>query len=108
MANIKAPESLSEMPLALVKNMVSLATSGFGVVVALAWNSVIQKAVATYIDPYLGKNSGMVSMLIYAIIMTLLAVLVTMQLSALEKQLTLLNEKVMRKQKKLDSTTVQE
>ena len=94
MSNIKSPESLKEFPLAIVKNMVALSTSGFGVVVALAWNEVIQKAVVEYIDPYLGKNSGMVSLLIYAVMMTLLAVIVTMQLSGLERKLEVLNERL--------------
>jgi hypothetical protein len=102
MPDIKTPDSLTELPLAIVKNMVTLATSGFGVVVALAWNEVIQKAVAEYIDPYLGKNSGMISMLIYAVVMTFLAVLVTMQLSALERRLQSLNDKVLKKNEPCD------
>lgn len=89
------PESIKELPVAIVKNMITLATSGFGVVVALAWNEVIQNAVKQYIDPYLGKNSGMVSLLIYAVVMTLLAVLVTMQLSGLERKLEMLNQRVL-------------
>lgn len=94
MSSLNAPEKLVDMPLALVRNMVNLATSGFGVVVALAWNEVIQNAVKTYIDPYLGKNSGMASLVIYAVLMTTLAVVVTMQLTSLEKQLSNLPEKV--------------
>ncbi|HYD34915.1 MAG TPA: DUF5654 family protein [Vitreimonas sp.] len=97
MPDIKTPASLKEMPLSIVNNMVTLATSGFGVVVALAWNEVIQKAVAEYIDPYLGKNSGMISLLIYAIAMTVLAVLITTQLSAVQRKLEALNEKVLKK-----------
>lgn len=87
MPNIVAPEKISQFPLTLIKNMVSLATSGFGVVVALAWNQVIQKTVADYIDPYLGKGSGIASLLIYAVIMTVLAVMVTMQLTLIQKKL---------------------
>lgn len=88
MANtFNTPQSLKEMPLAIIKNMVTLATSGFGVVVALAWNEAIKSAVQTYIDPILGKNSGVVSLFIYAVIMTLLAVIVTMQLARLQKTL---------------------
>lgn len=87
MASINPPQSLREMPLAIVKNMVLLATSGFGVVVALAWNEAIKGAVETYIDPILGRNSGVISLFIYALIMTLLAVLVTMQLARLQKTL---------------------
>jgi hypothetical protein len=91
MSKINSPESVSDLPLAIVKNMITLATSGFGVVVALAWNEAIKGAVHEFIDPYLGKGGGIISLLIYALIMTILAVLVTMQLSGLEKKLTLLN-----------------
>jgi hypothetical protein len=86
MPDIKPPDRIQEFPLAVLKNMVTLTTSGFGVVVALAWNQVIQDVVKKYIDPYLGKDGGMLSLLIYAIFMTILAVLVTMQLSAVQKR----------------------
>jgi hypothetical protein len=99
MANISTPNSLKEMPLSIVKNMIGLATSGFGVVVALAWNEAIKSAVETYIDPFLGENSGVISLFIYALVMTLLAVTVTMQLAHLQKTLEDVTEKVSGKKK---------
>lgn len=102
MAKIKTPNKLEELPLAVIKNMVTLATSGFGLVVALAWNEVIKTAVAEYIDPFLGKGGGLISLFIYAIIMTALAVIVTMQLAQLEKKLEKFNELVNQKIKKND------
>ena len=94
MPKIETPKNPKDLPLALIKNMVSLATSGFGLVVALAWNEVIQKTVEEYIDPWIGAGGGIISMLIYAVIITLLAVLVTMQLSQAQKRLEALNEKL--------------
>jgi hypothetical protein len=87
MANIKTPGSIKDMPLAIVTNVVVLATSGFGLVVALAWNEAIKGAVETYIDPLLGEQNGVISLFIYATVMTLLAVLVTMQLARIQKTL---------------------
>jgi hypothetical protein len=87
MANINTPSTIKDMPLAIITNMIALATSGFGVVVGLAWNEVISTSVKQYIDPYLGKNSGVVSLLIYATVMTVLAVLVTMQLTSIQRSL---------------------
>jgi uncharacterized membrane protein (DUF106 family) len=87
MSAVKPPGSIKEFPLALIKNMTTLATSGFGVVVALAWNEAIKATVEQFIDPYLGKNSGVVSLFIYAAIMTFLAVIVTMQLSTVQNKL---------------------
>lgn len=84
---IESPEKIQELPLSVIKNMIALATSGFGVVVALAWNSAIQTLVREYIDPLLGGSSGIVSMFIYAIIVTLLAVIVSMQLSMIQKKM---------------------
>lgn len=92
MSKIKTPENLHEMPLAVIKNMITLATSGFGLVVALAWNEVIKTAVEEYIDPFLGKTGGIVSLFIYATLMTLLAVVVTMQLAGLQKKFEEINE----------------
>lgn len=94
MADIRSPQSLTEFPLALVKNMITLATSGFGVVVALAWNEAIKQLVDQFINPYLGAKSGVVSLFIYAMIMTFLAVMVTMQLSQIEKKMELIAERV--------------
>lgn len=94
MSKIESPQTLREFPLALIKNMTSLATSGFGVVVALAWNEAIKASVEQFIDPYLGKNSGVVSLFIYATIMTLLAVIITMQLSNIQRRLEEINERL--------------
>jgi hypothetical protein len=100
MAKIKSPEKLSDLPLSLVTNMVMLATSGFGVVVALAWNEAVKAGVATYIDPYLGKSSGVVSLIIYALLMTFLAVMVTMQLTFIQKKLEEVDTKVKKRKSK--------
>lgn len=67
----------------VVRQMLTLATSGFGLVAALAWNSVIQEFVNEYVKKWLPKGSGIFSLLIYALVITLLAVLVTYQLSKL-------------------------
>ena len=67
--------------------MLTLATSGFGLVAALAWNSVIQEIVNNYIKKLLPGNSGIVSLLIYAVVVTVLAVLITMQLSKVVEKL---------------------
>jgi Na+/melibiose symporter-like transporter len=71
----------------IVKQMVTLSTSGFGLVAALAWNSVIQEFVNTYVKKWLPANSGIISLLIYALIITALAVVVTIQLSKLSEKL---------------------
>ena len=71
----------------VLKQISTLATSAFGLVAALAWNSLIQEVVATYIKPYIGAGSGVVSLLIYAVIVTVLAVIVTLQLTKLQEKL---------------------
>lgn len=71
----------------VVKQMVTLATSGFGLVSALAWNSAIQEFVNSYIKKWLPQGSGVFSLLMYALIVTALAVFVTLQLSQLAQRL---------------------
>ncbi len=66
--------------------LLKLVTSGFGLVSALAWNEVIKEAVNNYIKPYFGKQSGMISLVVYALIVTLLAVLVTYNLSKMSSK----------------------
>ena len=69
--------------LLILKQMLALAASGFGLVAALAWNNVIQEFVAERIKPYLPNGSGLISLTIYAIIITVIAVTVTYQLTKL-------------------------
>ena len=79
------PKKQSEKALhhTILKQMLTLATSGFGLVAALAWNSVIQEFVTTKIKPYLPSGSGLTSLIIYAVVVTILAVTITYQLSRL-------------------------
>ncbi len=100
MANIDSPQNIKEVPLVLIKNVVTLATSGFGVVVALAWNEAIKAVVETYISPFLGNSSGVISLFIYALVVTVLAVFVTMQLAQMQKTLEDVNDSLLKKAKK--------
>jgi len=70
----------------LVAHMLTLATSGFGLVAALAWNELIKETVEVYIKPIAGEGSGILSLLIYAIIVTFLAVFVTYYLAKLVRK----------------------
>lgn len=82
----KSEETISEqkqLHIEIVRQMLTLATSGFGLVAALAWNSLIQTAINDYVKVYLPEGSGLLSMAIYAIIVTIVAVMVTLQLSRL-------------------------
>ena len=86
-----------DITLAVVQQVTKLATSGFSLVAALAWNNVIQETVNNYIKPYISKDSGLVSLFLYAIIITVLAVTITVQLATLEEKMTLINRKVKNK-----------
>ena len=80
--------------LAILKQLVTLSTSGFGLVAALAWNSVIQELVNNYIRPYLNAGSSTVSLFIYAILITILAVTVTYNLTKLTEKVEELDERI--------------
>lgn len=69
----------------LIAQMLTLATSGFGLVAALAWNETIQEFVKAFIEPRI-PGSGLISKFIYAILITLLAVVITYQLSQLHSR----------------------
>jgi len=73
-------EQKKRFTLEVIKQMLTLATSGFGLVTALAWNNVIQSFVNDYIKKYF-PASGLISLVIYAVLVTMLAVAVTLQLS---------------------------
>lgn len=80
-------QSKKSLQLELVKQMVTLSTSGFGLVAALAWNSLIQEFVNGYVKKYLPDGSGLYTLLIYAVAVTSLAVFVTYQLSKIVERL---------------------
>lgn len=65
----------------LAEQLVNLTTSGFGLVAALAWNEAIQTFVKNYIEKFYPEGSGFISQVIYAVLVTLIAVLITFQLS---------------------------
>lgn len=67
--------------------MLTLATSGFGLVAALAWNSLIQEFVSSYVKKFLPNGSGIISLLIYALVVTALAVFITYQLSKISEKI---------------------
>lgn len=77
---------VSELRRHAFKQMLTLASSGFGLVAALAWNELIKEIVDRYIKPVAGTNSGVISLLVYALLVTLLAVLVTYNLSRLSQK----------------------
>lgn len=70
----------------IATQMLTLATGSFGLVAALAWNELIKAVIETYIRPYLGVDSGIISMAIYAIIVTIVAVVITINLTNLQKK----------------------
>jgi hypothetical protein len=65
--------------LEILKTMVQLATAGFGLVAALAWN----EAIKAFLDRFISSGNGLLSKAIYALIITIIAVLVTYYLGML-------------------------
>lgn len=76
-----------KLQIEVVKQMLTLATSGFGLVAALAWNELIKEVVEVYIKPYLPQGSGVISLVIYALFVTIMVVAVTINLSRLKNSL---------------------
>lgn len=79
-------EDAQEFKTQFAEMLLKLVTSGFGLVSALAWNDLIKEAIKTYIRPIFGEQSGLISLLIYALSVTVLAVFVTYQLSKFAKK----------------------
>ena len=63
----------------LTKSMLTFATAAFGLVAALAWNEAIQGIIKELIP----AGNGLLSKLIYAVIVTIIAVSVTFYLGRL-------------------------
>jgi large-conductance mechanosensitive channel len=78
--------SAKEFKKHFAKNTLSMVTSAFGLVAALAWNEVITEVVEKFIKPALGASSGLISLIFYALVVTFLAVVVTYNLSKLAEK----------------------
>ncbi len=64
---------------AFIATMVSLASAAFGVIAALAWNAFVTEA----LKRWLPADSGLIGLLVYAVIVTLLAIVVIVWLGRL-------------------------
>jgi Family of unknown function (DUF5654) len=70
-----------------IGTMIGLATVAFGLIAAGAWNKLISDVIALFLKP----GSGVLAELIYAVIVTILAIVVVQSLAKLaerEAQLT--------------------
>ncbi len=84
MANEPSKKTLQEE---LVDQLITLSSSGFGVVAALAWNEAIQSFVKDYIAQYF-PSGAIWGKFIYALIVTILAVGITYYLSRIAARFT--------------------
>lgn len=82
----KVKKHFSELQREIANQMLTLATSAFGLIAALAWNELTKEVIVKLIKPILGENSGMVSLFIYAVLVTVLAVATTYFLTKLIKK----------------------
>lgn len=85
-AKEKISQEAKEIKRRITTEILRLATGGFGLVAALAWNELIKETVNQYIKPIIGGASGVISLLVYAILVTFLAVVVTYNLSRLAEK----------------------
>jgi hypothetical protein len=67
---------------AYIQTMISLASAAFGVVAALAWNG----AITALVRQIFGTGAQIVSLFIYAIIITIVAVIVMVNLGKIAER----------------------
>ena len=65
-----------------LQTMISLASAAFGVVAALAWNS----AITALVKQIFGAGGEIVSLFLYAILITVIAVIVMVNLAQLAER----------------------
>jgi hypothetical protein len=87
MAKKKVTQEERSFKRELADQLVTLSTSGFGLVAALAWNEAIQSFVKDYIQVFFPSQYGVISKFIYALLITLFAVFIIYQLSRLAASL---------------------
>ena len=81
-------EKSDEFKVQLLETFASLITAAFGLVAALAWNDTIKAA----IKAVFGTEDDLVGMLVYAVIVTIMTLLISRSLSKAKKALHLVKE----------------
>lgn len=66
-------EQVSEVKGQVMQTIATLMTTAFGLIAALAWNEAIKEI----INQVLPKGSGITGLLVYAVIITIIAVIAT-------------------------------
>jgi len=66
---------------------VTLITTSLGLVAALAWNEAITEYVNIYIKPRFATGSGVISLFVYALAITIFTVFVSYQLNKITKKI---------------------
>ena len=61
----------------VIKTIITLVTTAFGLVAGLAWNDAIQKL----IESVMGAGDALTGLFIYAVVVTIIAVVVTILLA---------------------------
>lgn len=82
----------TKLHIALVKQLLTLSTAGFGLAAALAWNETIQTFINERIKPFVAQGSGLLWQAIYATIITVIAVLITYYLTKVTRRLEKKND----------------
>ncbi|MCQ2977490.1 MAG: DUF5654 family protein [archaeon] len=60
----------------VIKTIITLITTAFALVAGLAWNDAIQALINTFLDP----GNALTGLIVYAVIVTVIAVVVTIVL----------------------------
>lgn len=68
----------------VIEKLAALLTAAFGLVAALAWNSAIQ---AIFVSLF-GEQSSLVAMILYAVLVTVLAVWATIKIGNVAQRVT--------------------
>lgn len=76
-----------------IEKFATLIVSAFGLVAALAWN----EAIKTFIQKYISPGKEVQSLFIYAFVVTIIAVFVSIYISKLAKKLVSQEERIARK-----------
>ena len=83
----KIRQEVREFQKTLIEELTRLITTSFGLMAALAWRGVIQEFINNYLKKFFGQASGLISEIIFALIVTILAVIVTWRLAKIKDRL---------------------
>lgn len=84
---MEKPENKTKLSQEIAIQTFTLISTVLGLVAALAWNQAITEFINVYIKPFFAKGSEVVSLFVYAVIITIITIVIALRMAKVKERL---------------------